>query len=127
MVRQFLVAAVKHRFILRITDGGSLSVVQNEQTGYALKIAVGMNMAQQPVFGFHVPAGLCIGIPPVRQYHHKDISRVLLSRYLIRDVQWISCPVHLHGVTQLMRDLHGRLGDSSPEPVLLTVLRVAVG
>ena len=67
-----------------------------------------------------------VGVPAAWQHGHKNVRRPLLPGNAVRDVQWIACPVHLHGVPGLVRDAHGGLRHPRPAAVLLAKLGVRV-
>lgn len=74
MVSQLLGTPVQHGFVTVVRSGGRLAVIRNQQTGNAAEIAEGMNMAQQPVFRFHVAADLGAGVPAAGQNDHEDAA-----------------------------------------------------
>lgn len=86
MLHQFLLAAVRTNFIPIVANGSRLDVVQNHQTRHVAEVIKSMNVAQQSVFLFYVPAGLRIGVPDARQFSDKNVSRPQLPGNAVHDV-----------------------------------------
>ena len=76
---KFLITAVQHGFITGVRYSCGLAVVRDEQPCHAAEIIESVNMAVQPVLGFHVVAGFCIDITAAREHRYKQISRTLCS------------------------------------------------
>ena len=52
----FLIAAIENGFIACVASDAGFQVVWYEQPRRAAEVAVGMDMAHEPVFQLHVPA-----------------------------------------------------------------------
>ena len=126
MFCQFIITSVQNDLVLVIHRGRSLTVIRNQEPGSTSKVFVGVDMAQQPVLLLHVAAGLRVGVPAARQHGDKNERRPLFPGNAVRDVQRITCPVHLHGVPGLVRDAHCGLCRPRPSAILFAKLGVLI-
>ena len=123
----FLVCPVEHGFRPGILCNTGLKIVRHQQTRHAAKIVVGMDMADDSVFQLHIVAGFRIGKAAARQNRNKQIRLGDIPGNRVMDVQGCAGPIHLHGISGFVLDVHGGLCCSGPLTVLLTVLGVHVG
>ena len=101
-------------------------IVRDCQPGYAAEILIGMYMAEQPVFRFHVTAEFGINIATTGKNPYKKVCRNSLSSNRIFDWQCPACPVHFHSIPGLMMDPHCGFGFFRPCPVNVTKLCILV-
>ena len=122
MLRKLLITAIEHHIIAGVGNDTGLEVVRNQEPGYTVEVIVGVDMAQQPVFCLHIVTGFRIDVAAARQDGYKQICGALFACYGVEYGNRITCPIHLHGVTRLVLDAHGGLGDPRPSAVLLSEL-----
>ena len=107
VLRHLLVGLVEHRLCPGILDHAGLEVVRREDAGDAAKIPVGVDMAGNPGFLFHVQKGLCVGVSAVWQHRYKQVGVQPFPGICVHQSRCLARPVHLHGFTRLVFQVHG--------------------
>ena len=126
VLRHLLVAAVQYCLIARVALYASLQIVRDQKPSHSAEIVVGVNVAEQPRFLFHIVADLDIGVATTRQYGNKEISLIYIAGNRIVNRERVPSPIHLHDIARFMLNAHGRLAEASPVTIPLTELRVHV-
>ena len=122
MLSQFLVTAVQNHIVPGVGQRGRFAVVRNQQPCDAAEVVECMDMAVQPVLGFHVVAGFRVGVVAAGQDGDKQMGCALFAGYRVLDGNGISSPVHLYGIPRLVLDPHGCPCNARPTAVTLTKL-----
>ena len=117
MLGQFLVAAVQNHIVPGVGQRGRFAVVRDQQPCDATEVVECMDMAVQPVLGFHVVAGFRVGVVATGQNGDKQVGGALLACDRVLEGDGISSPVHLHGVPRFVLDAHGRPCNARPTAV----------
>ena len=117
MLGQFLVTAVQNHIVPGVGQRGRFAVVRDQQSCDAAEVVECMDMAVQPVLGFHVVAGFCVGVVTAWQNGDKQVGCTLFTRDRVLEGNGISGPIYLHGISRLVLDAHGRLCNARPAPV----------
>ena len=126
MLGQFLVTAVQNHIVLGVGQRSRLAVVRDQQPCDATEVVECMDMAVQPVLGFHVVAGFRVGVVAAGQNGDKQVGGALLACDRVLEGDGISSPVHLHGVPRLVLDAHGCRCNACPTAVTFTKLSAHV-
>lgn len=135
MLRHFLLGLVEHSLGPGILDHTSLEIVRCEDAGNAAEIPVGVDMASDSCFLLHVQKSLCVSVAAVWKHSHKQVGLQLLTSVRIHQGRRLASPVHLHGLTRLVIQVHGsfrlmdifcvvlvELGEFVGQPTVLTPL-----
>lgn len=126
MLSQFLVTAVQNHIVLGVGQRSRLAVVRDQQPCNTAEEVKSVDMAVQPVLGFHVLAGFRIGVVAAGQNGNKQISGTLFPGNRVLDGNGISGPIYLHGISRLVLDAHGRFCNACPAAVPLAKLSTHV-
>ena len=104
ILRHLLVGSVQDGLIPGILCNAGLEIVRDQQPCHTSEVIVGMDMTGYPVLQPHIVASLSIGEAAAGQDGNEQIRLADLSGDRTMDVQRITDPVNLHGVTGLMLD-----------------------
>ena len=77
MLSQFLVTAVQNHIVPGVGQRGRFAVVRDQQPCNTAEEVKSVDMAVQPVLGFHVVAGFRIGVVAAGQNGNKQMSGTL--------------------------------------------------
>lgn len=126
MLRHLLVGLVEHCFRSGILHHAGLEVIRREDAGDAAEIPIGVDMTGDPGLLLHVQEGLCVCVAAVWQHRYKQVGIQPLPSVRVHQSCRLPRPVHLHGLTGLVLQVHGGFRNPGPLPVFLTELRVHV-
>ena len=107
MLRHLLVGFVYHGFVFCIFYDTGFEIIRRQDPGHAAKETVRIDMGSDPGILLHVQEGFRIGIAGVWQDSNKQINVQLFAGVGIYDVRRLPSPVHLHGFTGLVFQMHG--------------------
>ena len=127
VLRHLLVGLVEHSLCPGILDHTGLEVVRCEDAGDSAKIPVGVDMAGDPGLLLHIQKGLCVCIAAVWQHRYKQICFQPLPGVCVHQSCRLASPVHLHGFTRLVFQMHGSFGFVDIVRIILVELGGFVG
>lgn len=107
VLRHLLVGLVEHCFRSGILHHTGLEVIRREDAGDAAEIPIGVDMTGDPCLLLHVQKGLCVCVAAVWQHRYKQVGIQPLPSVRVHQSCRLPRPVHLHGLTGLVLQVHG--------------------
>ena len=103
------VASVQDGFVFCVLNDAGLEIVRHEDAGHTTEVTVGIDVSIDPRLLLFIQKGFCISVTAVRQDGNEQVCRDQFAGVGVHDSHGISRPVHLHGFTGLVVEMHRSL------------------